>query len=527
MTLDYPRYKKILVLVILLLGVVYAAPNLVTAWQNKNAKEFFALGSTLNLGLDLAGGAHLLFEIDRSELQKEKLIALEDEVRNILNKNNLGYFSLQTISAKTSAGNQAEDANGIGQVNFVARLEDINEIKSVLRRNFNSAGLNDVVITANGANFQVSYSDAGYARMLKQLQEQSATIIRRRVDALGNRETLVTPSGPDRLTVQVPGLDDPEQLKRTIGRTAKLTFHLPAKPGSSSITLTDNNGFAFPIATKVELSGAELVDAQSSFQNGQPVVTFRFSPAGGRQFAEITSQNVGNPLVIVLDGKVISAPNIREPITGGNGVITGQFTLAETQELALLLRAGALPAPLKILEERTVGAGLGADSITAGKWASAIGLMAVMLTMLLIYRLPGLFANIALLFNLILLIALMTAFHSTLTLPGIAGIVLTMGMAVDANILIYERAKEEMLSGQSVLAAWEAGFSRAFATIWDSNLTTLLSTLLLFVFGTGPIKGFALSLSLGIITTLFTAIMLTRLMVVIWLKQAQPKTIGF
>ena len=522
MMLDYPLWKRWLVLLTLALGLVYAVPNFVPTLQNKNAKEFFSLGSVMSLGLDLKGGAYLLLEIDSAQFVKEKMTRLEDDVRNQLRQNNIGYLAI------------SHDSNG---VRLSLRPDDVDSAMKLLNKEFNrpvlaplgGGGAAQIAmnITKSGNGLLLSYSEAGRTQMIKQLQDQAANIVRRRVDGLGNKEAIVSPQGNDRLMVQVPGEQNPDNLKTAIGKTAKLSFYLPAKPGMPSFTIYDATGRGYALAIAPVVGGDDLEDAGASFSDGQPVVSFRFSGAGARAFGQATTDNVGKPLFIVLDGKIISAPNIRQPITGGNGIITGNFTVAETQTLALLLKAGALPAPLKILEQRSVGAGLGADSIKAGQIASLVGFIAVLVIMVIIYRLPGLFAGIALVGNLILLVAVMTAFHSTLTLPGIAGIVLTMGIAVDANVLIYERAKEEIMKGKSVVASWQDGFNRAFATIWDSHLTNLLSTLLLFIFGAGPIKGFALSLTLGIVTSLFSAIMVTRMLVVWWIRKFNPKTIGF
>ena len=519
MVLDYPRWKRWLVFAVIALALAYSLPNFFPALQNKKAKEFFAPGSTMNLGLDLKGGAYLLLAIDSNQFMQEKTTRLEDDVRNLLRKNNYGYLAI------------SRDNNG---VRLSLRPSDVDAVYKLLNKEMNqpvvsSIGTAQTVmdISKIGNGVLLSYTAAGRAQMIKQLQDQAANIVRRRVDAIGNKEAIVSPQGSDRLIVEVPGEQNPDNLKTAIGKTAKLSFYLLAKAGAPSFPLYDATGRSYAVAVTPVVGGDDLEDASSSFSDGQPVVSFRFSGTGARAFGQATTDNVGQPLLIVLDGKIISAPNIRQPITGGSGIITGNFSVTETQTLALLLKAGALPAPLTILEQRSVGAGLGADSIRAGQLASLVGFIGVLSIMVIIYRIPGVFAGVALICNLILLVAVMTAFHSTLTLPGIAGIVLTMGIAVDANVLIYERAKEELMKGKSVVNSWQDGFNRAFATIWDSHLTNLLSTLLLFIFGAGPIKGFALSLSLGIVTSLFSAIMVTRLLVVWWIKRFNPKTVGF
>jgi preprotein translocase subunit SecD len=341
----------------------------------------------------------------------------------------------------------------------------------------------------------------------------------------------------------VPGVDDPERVKDLLGRTARLTFHLldpsttaaQARRGgvpAGSVLLSGNEVGPdgepleeYVVRRRVMVSGDTLTDAQPTFQEGRPVVSFSFDQAGARRFGDVTSENVGQRLAIVLDGEVISAPVIRSPILGGNGVIEGGFTTQTANDLALLLRAGALPAPLTVLEERTVGPGLGADSIAAGKAAAAIGFVLVVVFMIVSYGLFGLFAAVALVFNLALILAVLSMIQATLTLPGIAGIVLTVGMAVDANVLIFERIREEIANGRSPISSVDAGYGRALTTIIDANLTTLIAALLLFAFGSGPIKGFAVTLSVGIVASMFTAIMVTRLMVVVWLRRTRPKAI--
>ena len=371
--------------------------------------------------------------------------------------------------------------------------------------------------------------------------EQAIEIVRRRVDELGTREPTIQRQGSDRIVVQVPGLDDPERLKDILGKTAKLTFHLldpntpRAQPGtavppgarllSSDDSDATGNTIHYVVRKRVEVSGDRLIDAQPTFDQGQPVVNFRFDTVGGKKFGDTTSKHVGENLAIVLDNKVISAPRIRTAILGGSGIITGSFTVQSANDLALLLRAGALPAPLLILEERTVGPSLGADSIAAGQMASVIGIVLVVAFMFASYGRFGAMADLALLINMALIAAALSMLQATLTLPGIAGIVLTIGMAVDANVLIFERIREEVRGGRTPISAVDAGYRRALTTIIDSNLTTLVAALLLFGLGSGPIKGFAVTLSIGIMTSMFTAIMVTRLMIVTWLRRVGPQAL--
>ena len=344
--------------------------------------------------------------------------------------------------------------------------------------------------------------------------------------------------GEDRILLQVPGLQDPESLKRLLGKTAKMSFHLmdEADPFASSVRKAKPGYLLlddvkpdvtqkYLVKKRVALSGDLLVDSQPTFDQGQPVVSFRFNNLGGKKFAKITSENINKPFAVVLDGKVITAPRINGAILGGSGIITGGFSVNEANELSLLLRSGALPAPITVIEERTVGPSLGADSIEAGKTAAIIAIILVIVMMAILYKRFGIFSNIALIFNLILILAILSLFGATLTLPGIAGVVLTMGMAVDANVLIFERIREEIRIGKTPFAAVDNGFSAAFTTILDSNITTLIATFLLFSYGTGPVKGFAVTLSVGIFCSMFSAILLTRMFVVLWLKKNKPKTL--
>ena len=372
--------------------------------------------------------------------------------------------------------------------------------------------------------------------------DQSIEIVRRRIDETGTKEPTIQREGDDRILVQLPGVENPEHVKELIGRTAKMTFQLVdpnaapqdarggrLPPGDvllpSSTTANGQPTQYYVVRRRVMVSGDTLTDAQATFQNSTPVVSFKFDSTGARRFADATKENVGKPFAIVLDGKVISAPVIREPILGGSGVIEGSFTVQTANDLALLLRAGALPAPLTVLEERTVGPDLGADSIHAGALASVVGVVLVVVFMVVFYGTFGIFADIALFFNLCIMLAALTLLGATLTLPGIAGIALTMGMAVDANVLIYERIREEVRGGRSLISSLQAGFERAFGTILDSHVTTLVAGALMFWLGSGPVKGFAVTLSLGVLTSLFSAILVTRLLIVTWLRRLKPKTI--
>jgi preprotein translocase subunit SecD len=375
---------------------------------------------------------------------------------------------------------------------------------------------------------------------IRQSVEQSIQIIEKRVNELGTVEPLIQRQGVDRILVQVPGLQDPTRLKEILGKTAKMDFRLVDEsispeqaqqgrlPPESEVLLNAQPPKA-PIVVKkqVLVSGGDLTNAQAAFdqRTGEPVVNFQFNSSGARKFAQVSSENVGVRFAIVLDNEVISAPVIREAITGGQGQISGGFTVEQANDLAILLRAGALPAPLTIIEERTVGPGLGQDSIEAGELASYVGSVLVIVFMLLTYRLFGFFANVAVMINVAMIFGILSLLNATLTLPGIAGVVLTVGIAVDSNVLIYERIREELHHGRSPISAIDAGFTRALATILDSNITTFIAAAVLFAIGTGPVRGFAVTLGVGIITTVFTAFTVTRLIVAMWVKWKRPKVV--
>ena len=379
----------------------------------------------------------------------------------------------------------------------------------------------------------IKYTDPALAEIKYRIIDQSISIVRRRIDELGTKEPSIQGQGTDRILVQLPGVQNPEAVKILLGKTAKMSFHLvdetttvaQAKRGKlnkNSRVMSGTGGEQYVVIRKPVLGGENLTDARVAFQNGDPVVSFRFNTFGGRKFGEITSSHVNERLAIVLDNEVISAPNIEGPITGGSGVITGSFTTKSANDLALLLRSGALPAPLEVLEERTVGAGLGADSIKAGVTASIIGLIAVIIFMILAYGLFGIMVDITVFFNLTIMLGIMSFIGTTLTLPGIAGVILTIGMAVDANILIFERMREEVNKGRSIRDAVSVGFTEAYRTIVDSNLTTLVASVVLFYFGSGPVRGFAVTLAIGILTSMFTSITVSRLLVEAWIAKCKP-----
>ncbi len=524
--LHFARWKINLILGVCGLGLLFAWPNLLSEDQAA-ALPGWLPHKQISLGLDLQGGSHLLLEVEVEVVVGERLEALEDEVRTTLRGAKIGYTGLgvagETVGLTLrDPATDEETARGL--------LRDIDR---------------NLLVTSDEETGAVTlaFNEAALTAIRDSAVSQSLEIVRRRIDETGTREPTIQRQGSDRILVQLPGVDDPDRIKSILGKTAKLTFQLVdvnttvgdalmgRLPAGSRLYESDDevdaNGrpVQYVVKRRIMVGGEHLIDAQPSFQDNQSVVAFSFDPVGARKFGDVTSKNVGRPFAIILDGKVISAPVIRSAITGGRGIITGNFTVQETTDFALLLRAGALPAPLTILEERTVGPDLGADSVRAGKIAAVLGLAFVLVFMGVCYGLFGLAANIALLMNVVLLAAALSALQATLTLPGIAGIVLTIGMAVDANVLIFERIREESRLGRGPVNAIDAGYRRAMTTIIDSNLTTLIAALLLFQFGSGPVKGFAVTLSIGLVTSMFSAIMVTRLLVVLWLRQKRPQVL--
>lgn len=513
------RWQRIFILVVCAFAFLYAAPNLLRQesrdWLAANMPGFLP-SKTVSLGLDLRGGSHLLLQVELPVAVRDRMAALVDEIRREMRDDKVGYTDLG--SSGTSVHFTLRDTSQLRAVqDRLRRLDD---------------GLN---VSVDGARVQVSFTDSALKDLKSKVLEQSIEIVRRRIDETGTREPSIQRQGEDRILLQLPGVDNPERVKNLIGRTAKLTFRFVdqntpnANPGQSlpagTELLQDQEDPTrhWVVQRRVIVAGDTLASAASTFYNGLPVVTFRFDSIGGRRFGDATTQNVGKIFAIVLDNKVISAPVIREPITGGSGQISGQFTVQEAQDLALLLRAGALPAPLTVLEERTVGPGLGADSIKAGETACLVGMILVIAFLQIVYGRFGFYAGIAMVVNLVLMIALLSVLGATLTLPGIAGIVLTIGMAVDANVLIFERMREEAKLGRTVIAAVDAGYNRAWSAILDANLTTLIASALMFIFGAGPVRGFGVTLSIGIFTSMFCSVMLTKLIIARYLQRVRPK----
>jgi preprotein translocase subunit SecD len=523
--LRFPTWKVVVVLAICVAGFAFSLPNLFPRAEMERMPDWLP-HEQINLGLDLQGGSHLLLEVDLKAVIDERLTSLLDDVRTSLRPERIGYrgLGIQGDAVAFTLTDRATAERAIGL------LDDLNP--NPLAREL------EVTDGGNG-RIEIRLTETAAQGLRDTAVQQSLEIVRRRIDEVGTREPTIQQQGVDRILVQVPGEKDPDSIKRLLGQTAKLTFHLvdldtPLDqalsgnlPASSMILESEETSRPGQVGQqvvrkKVEVSGESLVDAQPTYQQNQPVVSFRFDSVGARKFGNITRDHVGELLAIVLDDKVISSPRVREPILGGSGIISGSFSVESANELAILLRAGALPAPLNIVEERTVGPDLGADSIEAGKLASVIALILVMLFMALYYGLFGLAACVALVMNLILIMAILSVLQATLTLPGIAGIVLTIGMAVDANVLIFERIREEARVGKSPMSAVDSGYRQAMRTIIDANVTTLIAAVLLYAFGSGPVRGFAVTLGIGILTSMFTAITLTRLLLSTWLRRTRP-----
>lgn len=525
--IQIPLWKRLLVLVVCILGTVYAIPSFLSEKERQNLPSWLPQHA-VSLGLDLQGGSHLLLEVDLDSAFKDRLNGLAEDTRRTLRQKKIKFTQLRI-----------ED----NQVRF--RVSDPAEKKEALSafREFSR----EVETTDQDDQIIRYYSEQSIEQWRRSVLAQSREIVERRIDELGTREPNIQLQGTNRIIVQLPGVNDPSQAKQILGKTAKLTFQLVNEefptlessggrvlPGTEALPLEKSQvargqpPVTFLVNKQVLLTGEHLVNAQMKFdeKSGSPEVAIRFDAAGARKFADVTKNNLGHQLAIVLDHQVISAPSLNVPIVDGNAVITGRFSVEEASNLALLMRAGALPAPISVVEERTVGPDLGADSIEAGKKATVVSVVFIVVFMIVLYALFGVFANIALIFNLIFLIAALAVTGSTLTLPGIAGIALTLGMAVDANVLIYERIKEELRLGHKIPAAIEAGYSRAMGTIIDSNLTTLIGGLALYFFGTGPIRGFGVTTAIGIVVSMFTAITLTRILAVAWIRWRKPQTLS-
>ncbi len=487
--------------------------------------------SLVNLGLDLRGGAHLLAEVQVEDVYESRMKATWPELRDALRpeRGTVGTIRLQPSDVD-------ELRIRISQPEGMARALEVVRAQARPVQTLTGVGATDIEARAQGDIIVVTLSEEERLATDERTVQQSLEIVRRRIDEVGTREPTIQRQGAQRILIQVPGIGSAAELKEIIGTTAQLTFNpvinrttdAEASPGAGNSLLPslDEPGLFYIIESAPVVTGEELVDAQPSFdQNGGPAVSFRFNTTGARRFGDYTAENIGQPFAIVLDDEVVSAPTIQSHIPGGSGIITGRFTVEESTNLAILLRAGALPAELTFLEERTIGPELGQDSIDAGKIATMVAFGAVLVFMALSYGLFGLFANVALVINIGLIFGLLSLIGATLTLPGIAGIVLTVGMAVDANVLVFERIREELKSARGPARAIELGYEKALSAILDANITTFITAVILFAMGSGPVRGFAITLGLGILTSVFTAIFVTRLMVVLWFERRRPKTI--
>jgi preprotein translocase subunit SecD len=527
---DFPRWKVWLVTLTILAGILLAIPSLLPKDQVERWPAWLP-SARINLGLDIAGGSQLLLEADLADAAKSRLQAKEEEVTTELRR---GEPRIQIGDVSTSGG----------KLSFVVRdptqLDAAFERMRTLSRPQGLTGTRDwEVSTMDGNRIVLTPTESGSKQALKDSLTVARDVVRRRIDPGGTKEITVINQGERRIFVQVPGVEDPEALKRLIGQTARLEFKLVdlnadpnqvaqgrAPPGSQVLPMADGSG-AIAVQRRVMVSGEQLVKATQGFdQDGQPIVDITFNAAGARRFGRVTQENVNKPFAIILDDKVLSAPNINEPILGGRAQISGSFTVESANQLAISLASGKLPVKLNVVEERTVSAELGKDSIEAGTIASIFATLAVIGLMVITYGRFGIYASIALLINALMILGIMAVFNATLTLPGIAGFVLTIGAAVDANVLINERIREELRRGRRMLDALETGYKEASTAIFDANITNTIAAALMMYFGSGPIRGFAVVLLIGIITSVFTAVNFTRMMVSLWVKSKRPRAIN-
>ncbi|GAA3897545.1 protein translocase subunit SecD [Sphingomonas limnosediminicola] len=527
--LDFPKWKVWLVSIVVAIGVLLSIPSLIGGTPYASSWPKWLPQYKISLGLDLAGGSHLLLEADANDMQKQRLQSMEDSVSTELRRD--PKIDIGDIS---TAG---------GRLSFMVRnptqLDAAVERMRTLTRPVGLTGNRDWDVgVVDSTRIVLSPTADGTARALKDAMGVARDVVRRRIDPGGTKEITVVTEGGNRILVQVPGVEDPDALKKLIGQTARLEFKLVdltanptdvqqgrAPPGSQVLPMADGSG-AIAVKRRVMVSGDQLTDASQQFdQDGRPDINIKFNTAGARRFARTTQENVGKPFAIILDDKVLSAPNINEPILGGNAQISGNFTVQSAHDLAVSLASGKLPVKLNVIEERSIGPDLGRDSIHKGVIASLIGTVGVMIFMLVTYGRFGVYANIALIVNAFLILGIMAMFNATLTLPGIAGFILTIGAAVDANVLINERIREEVRRGRRLIDAVETGYREAMHAIVDANVTHVISASIMAYFGSGPVRGFAVVLLIGVVTSVFTAVYFTRMLVALWIRRARPRVL--
>ena len=527
--LDFPRWKKIFLWGLTLLACLAALPSLVATTGMRWPASL--PDPTINLGLDLAGGSHILLEADPSQVSAQRMESMEEGVRN----------ALRSAEPRIEIGDVSARGNTLSfMVEDPSRIDAVRDLVEPMTQGAGLTGQRDWTFAVNDGNRVIlTQTEAGLEQAVTDAMDSATEVVRRRIDSLGTREPTIIRQGDDRIVVQVPGLSDPAALKELLGQTANLEFKLLdtqavpsdvqqgiANPGSELLQGapgSDYDGVTVAVKRLGGVRGDSLTNAQQSYdQNNEPVVQITMDSQGAARWAYVTTENVGQQFAIILDDKVLSAPRINEPILGGTSQISGGFTVESANNLAIQLRSGALPVDLSVVEERTVGPDLGADSIKRGLTAMAIGSLLVILLMVFTYGRFGVYATIALIFNVLMILGIMSVMNTTLTLPGIAGFVLTIGAAVDANVLIYERIREERKKGRRVVAAVENGYKEASRAIYDANATNFIAGVLLFLFGSGPVRGFAVVLIIGLFTSVFTAVTLTRMWVAGWLRKARP-----
>ena len=525
--LEFPRWKVWLVSLVVAAGVLLSIPSLLAGTPYSGAWPKWLPQYKISLGLDLAGGSHLLYEADQNDALKTRLQAKEDEVATELRR----APSIDIGDISTAGGRLSFMVRNPAQIDAaVDRMRNLTKPLAL------SGNRDWDVSVVDSTRVVLTPTASGSAQALKDAMSAARDVVRRRIDPGGTKEVTVITEGGNRILVQVPGVEDPDTLKRLIGQTARLEFKLVdlsadpreaqqgrAPPGSQVLPMADGSGFV-TVKRRVMVSGDQLTEATQGFdQDNRPDINIRFNTTGARRFARTTQENVGKPFAIILDDKVLSAPNINEPILGGSAQITGSFTVQSAHDLAVSLASGKLPVKLNIIEERTVGPDLGKDSIHKGVIASLIGTFGVIIFMLVTYGRFGVYANIALVVNAFLILGIMAMFNATLTLPGIAGFILTIGAAVDANVLINERIREEIRRGRRLIDAVETGYHEAFRAIFDANVTHVISAGIMAYFGSGPVRGFAVVLLIGVVTSVFTAVYFTRMLVALWIRRTRPR----